>query len=158
MYCPQVAQLAVDRLFSRICEDTEHHIAYAGCTRRYDGCRRDHRCSRRAGCSRSCPWGGKEGRIMIASVAGRGGANERDLGSVAEFARPELQGLRACVPDWHGVRVKLDSNESPFDLPACIKENALRKLREIPFNRYPQGLAASSGRRLRSATGSARHR
>ncbi len=79
---------------------------------------------------------------MIASVAGRGGANERDMGSVAEFARPELQGLRACVPDWHGVRVKLDSNESPFDLPACIKENALRKLREIPFNRYPQGLAA----------------
>ena len=34
-------------------------------------------------------------------------------------------------------RIWLDKNESPFDLPAFIKEEAFDELRELPFNRYP---------------------
>ncbi len=33
--------------------------------------------------------------------------------------------------------VKLDQNESPLDLPPELKEEALRRLRALPWNRYP---------------------
>ncbi|WP_457750623.1 histidinol-phosphate transaminase [Thermococcus sp.] len=35
-------------------------------------------------------------------------------------------------------RIWLDKNESPFDLPAEIKEEIFEELRKLPFNRYPQ--------------------
>ena len=63
--------------------------------------------------------------------------------SLRGLARPELQALRAYEPDSDGIRVRLDSNESPFDLPARLKESVLDQLRAIPFNRYPQRLAAA---------------
>ncbi|MFN4070035.1 MAG: pyridoxal phosphate-dependent aminotransferase [Thermus caldifontis] len=34
--------------------------------------------------------------------------------------------------------VKLDQNESPFDLPLPLKEEALRRLARLPWNRYPE--------------------
>ncbi len=36
------------------------------------------------------------------------------------------------------ARVKLDQNESPDDLPAELKARALKRLAEIPWNRYPE--------------------
>ena len=34
-------------------------------------------------------------------------------------------------------RIKLNQNESPFDLPAALKEKILGRLRELSWNRYP---------------------
>lgn len=80
-------------------------------------------------------------------------ANERDTRPVDGFVRPELQTLHAYAPDWDGIRVRLDCNESPFDLPVHIKERALDRLKAIPFNRYPQGLAVSLKREIASRLG-----
>ena len=52
-----------------------------------------------------------------------------------------------------GIRIGLDSNESPFDLPAPLKENVLDRLRTIPFNKYPQALAATLRQTIASRMG-----
>lgn len=52
-----------------------------------------------------------------------------------------------------GVGIRLDSNESPFDLPPPLKESVLDRLRTIPFNRYPQELAATLGQTIASRMG-----
>ncbi|MFP4646467.1 MAG: histidinol-phosphate transaminase [Candidatus Acetothermia bacterium] len=41
--------------------------------------------------------------------------------------------------------IRLDRNESPFDLPSELKSEVLDKLRKVPFNRYP----STSARPLR---------
>jgi histidinol-phosphate aminotransferase len=37
----------------------------------------------------------------------------------------------------HAATVKLDQNESPYDLPADLRERAIARLREEAFHRYP---------------------
>ncbi|GAA6763591.1 histidinol-phosphate transaminase [Thermus hydrothermalis] len=44
--------------------------------------------------------------------------------------------------------VKLDQNESPFDLPEALKEEALKRLRGLAWNRYPEIHAETLRRRL----------
>jgi len=53
----------------------------------------------------------------------------------------------------NGIRIRLDSNESPFDLPAPLKERVLGELRTIPFNRYPQELASTLRQTIASRMG-----
>ncbi|MEN2983260.1 MAG: histidinol-phosphate transaminase [Thermus sp.] len=49
--------------------------------------------------------------------------------------------------------VKLDQNESPLDLPAALKEEALSRLARLPWNRYPEIHAESLRRRLAAQVG-----
>ena len=52
--------------------------------------------------------------------------------------RPEV---RAAPPYHFTARpftVKLDQNESPYDLPPALKKRALERLLELPFHRYPE--------------------
>ncbi len=44
--------------------------------------------------------------------------------------------------------VKLDQNESPFDLPEALKAEALRRLARLPWNRYPEIRAEGLRERL----------
>jgi histidinol-phosphate aminotransferase len=44
--------------------------------------------------------------------------------------------------------IKLDQNESPFDLPEALKEEALRRMARLPWNRYPEIHAEGLRRRL----------
>ncbi|GAA6754875.1 histidinol-phosphate transaminase [Thermus thalpophilus] len=44
--------------------------------------------------------------------------------------------------------VKLDQNESPFDLPEALKEEALRRLKGLSWNRYPEIHAETLRKRL----------
>ncbi|MBP7892042.1 MAG: histidinol-phosphate transaminase [Firmicutes bacterium] len=53
----------------------------------------------------------------------------------------------------NAIRIRLDSNESPFDLPAPLKARILGELRTIPFNRYPQGLASTLRQTIASRMG-----
>lgn len=50
-------------------------------------------------------------------------------------------GIRSQSPYLVGkeedIRIKLNQNESPYDLPDWMKESLLAQLRTIPFNRYP---------------------
>lgn len=44
--------------------------------------------------------------------------------------------------------IRLNANESPYDLPAPLKEEILEAARALPFNRYDPGLAGDLRRRL----------
>ena len=61
-----------------------------------------------------------------------------DLERVLDHFRPAVRRqkpyLVGGVPD---VDVKLNQNESPFDLPDDLKDELFARFREIPFNRYP---------------------
>ena len=57
--------------------------------------------------------------------------------------RPEV---RAAPPYHFTARpyaVKLDQNESPYDLPPALKKRAVERLLELPFHRYPEMQAES---------------
>ncbi|RKY96209.1 MAG: hypothetical protein DRQ03_07665 [Candidatus Hydrothermota bacterium] len=51
--------------------------------------------------------------------------------------RKEILNLKANFRIKEGVSVKLDQNETPWDIPERIKEKILEDLRLTPFNRYP---------------------
>lgn len=65
------------------------------------------------------------------------------------YLRSDLRGLAPYGSEGGGAAcpVKLDANEPPRDLPPAIKERILTRLRELPFNRYPE----ASGLALRQA-------
>lgn len=54
------------------------------------------------------------------------------------LVRPDIRAERAYrVPTTTEAEAKLDQNESPFDCPAEIKNGALARFAEAPWNRYP---------------------
>ncbi len=61
-----------------------------------------------------------------------------DLDTLLRRIRPAVRSekaYRVAVPP--EISVKLNQNESPFDLPAELKAELIEALRRIPFNRYP---------------------
>jgi histidinol-phosphate aminotransferase len=64
--------------------------------------------------------------------------------------KPHLARLAAYPYRKVEAPIKLDQNESPYDLPSELKERALSRLREVPWNRYPdvhaEGLRARVAR------------
>ncbi len=57
--------------------------------------------------------------------------------------RPDVRAARAYHFTARAARIKLDQNESPYDLPAELKTEVWAKLQNISWNRYSQ-LAAES--------------
>ncbi len=51
--------------------------------------------------------------------------------------KPHLQGLPSYPYKKVDASVKLDQNESPYDLPAELKQRVLQRLQHLDFNRYP---------------------
>jgi histidinol-phosphate aminotransferase len=51
--------------------------------------------------------------------------------------KPHLSGLAAYPYKKVEAAIKLDQNESPWDLPEDLKEKALERMRREPWNRYP---------------------
>jgi histidinol-phosphate aminotransferase len=51
--------------------------------------------------------------------------------------KPHLSGLAAYPYRKVEAAIKLDQNESPWDLPEDLKERALQRMRGAPWNRYP---------------------
>jgi histidinol-phosphate aminotransferase len=51
--------------------------------------------------------------------------------------KPHLSGLAAYPYKKVEAAIKLDQNESPWDLPEDMKAQALERMREAPWNRYP---------------------
>jgi histidinol-phosphate aminotransferase len=53
------------------------------------------------------------------------------------FLRPEVKAAPAYNFTSHPAAIKLDQNESPYDLPEVLKEKALEIFKSLDFNRYP---------------------
>lgn len=51
--------------------------------------------------------------------------------------KPHLQGLPNYPYTKLEAPIKLDQNESPYDLPAELKQRVLQRLAHLDFNRYP---------------------
>jgi histidinol-phosphate aminotransferase len=54
-----------------------------------------------------------------------------------EAFKPHLSGLAAYPYKKVEATIKLDQNESPWDLPEDLKSRALERMRSEPWNRYP---------------------
>jgi histidinol-phosphate aminotransferase len=51
--------------------------------------------------------------------------------------KPKVRALLAYTLQAPEARRKLNQNESPFDVPASLKDAVLARMREAPWNRYP---------------------
>lgn len=61
-----------------------------------------------------------------------------DLKQVVTRIRPEVRREKAYrVGEPPAIDVKLNQNESPYDLPEDLKEDLLEQFRKVAFNRYP---------------------
>lgn len=75
--------------------------------------------------------------------------------TVDKFLRADLQALQPYASEGGGTgcAVKLDANERPRDLPPAVKERILNRLRELPFNRYPEASGAALRQAIAAANG-----
>jgi len=92
-------------------------------------------------------------RARRRGIAGARAPVDRASGTRAPSARaPKARaGLRAergytLVEEEAGI--KLNQNESPWDIPDDIKDRILRAMRDLPWNRYPQRLPEELRRRI----------
>ena len=75
------------------------------------------------------------------------------LSSLKALFRPELAELSAYRVPPEPPAVKLDANESPWDLPGEAWESVLAAVRRTELHRYPDGRAVSLRRALASSRG-----
>jgi len=65
-----------------------------------------------------------------------------------ESIKPAVRALRAYTLSPHRASVKLNQNENPWDAPAKIKEEVLRRFAARKWSRYPDFVPASLQERL----------
>ena len=70
-----------------------------------------------------------------------------------DSSRPWLHGVASLPGEGGGAMIRLDCNESPFDLPPAIKEAAVARIRSLSFNRYPDVAASAVAERLAASLG-----
>jgi len=75
------------------------------------------------------------------------------MGNSADKIKPEVRALRAYALSPDRARVKLNQNESPWDAPARIKAETLRRLEARPWSRYPDFTPSSLHARLAEFSG-----
>jgi histidinol-phosphate aminotransferase len=67
--------------------------------------------------------------------------------------KPQVRALRAYSLSRHRARVKINQNENPWDTPARIKEETLRRLEARQWSRYPDFVPSSLHLRLAEFSG-----
>src|SRR5260370_34479196 len=67
--------------------------------------------------------------------------------------KSEIRTMRAYSLSPHRARVKLNQNENPWDAPARIKQETLRRLDTRKWSRYPDFVAESLHQRLAEFSG-----
>jgi histidinol-phosphate aminotransferase len=67
--------------------------------------------------------------------------------------KPQVRALRAYSLSPHSARVKINQNENPWDAPARIKEETLRRLEMRKWSRYPDFVPDSLHARLAEFSG-----
>ncbi len=65
-----------------------------------------------------------------------------DLSSLVDRIRPAVRSAHTYrVKSFGEIDIKINQNESPFDLPEVVKDRVLARLREMHWNRYPTEFA-----------------
>lgn len=72
---------------------------------------------------------------------------ESRLKGLEKYIKDGIMELEPYAAEADGPSVRLDANESPFDVPRDLKEEILEGFRALPWNRYPD----SQCRKLRQA-------
>ena len=67
--------------------------------------------------------------------------------------KPRVRGMEPYTLAPHPYRIKLNQNESPFDLPPELKEEVLELARSRPWNRYPDFVPTELVAKLSAYTG-----
>jgi histidinol-phosphate aminotransferase len=67
--------------------------------------------------------------------------------------KPRVRELRAYTLSPDRASVKINQNENPFDAPARIRQESLRRLERIAWSRYPDFVPASLHERLAAFAG-----
>jgi histidinol-phosphate aminotransferase len=75
------------------------------------------------------------------------------LTNALDKIKPAVKALRAYTLSPDRARVKLNQNENPWDAPARIKEETLRRLSARAWSRYPDFVPASLHERLAAFSG-----
>src|ERR1051325_4702666 len=75
------------------------------------------------------------------------------MGNSSNKIRPEVRALRAYTLSPDRARVKINQNENPWDVPALIKTETLRRLEARKWSRYPDFTPASLHLRLAEFSG-----
>ena len=70
-----------------------------------------------------------------------------------EIIKPAVRALRAYTLSPHRASVKLNQNENPWDAPAEIKEEVLRRFAARKWSRYPDFVPASLNEKLAQFAG-----
>ena len=68
--------------------------------------------------------------------------------NVRDSIKPSVRALRAYTLSPYRASVKLNQNENPWDAPARIKEEVLRRFAARKWSRYPDFIPASLNERL----------
>jgi histidinol-phosphate aminotransferase len=75
------------------------------------------------------------------------------MGNSADKIKPEVRALRAYTLSPDRARVKINQNENPWDAPARIKAETLRRLEARKWSRYPDFTPSSLHARLAEFSG-----
>jgi histidinol-phosphate aminotransferase len=75
------------------------------------------------------------------------------MGIASDKIKPEVRALRAYTLSPDRARVKINQNENPWDAPARIKTETLRRLEAREWSRYPDFTPASLHARLAEFSG-----
>lgn len=65
------------------------------------------------------------------------------MGNSLYRIKPEVRSLRAYTLSPHSANIKINQNENPWDAPAAIKRETLRRLETREWSRYPAFVLAS---------------
>lgn len=78
---------------------------------------------------------------------------EDQLSSALRHVKPRIRALKAYTLKHHDPPIKLNQNESPFDVPAELKAALWERLASRPWNRYPPFVATDFISAISEATG-----
>lgn len=67
--------------------------------------------------------------------------------------RPEVKRLKGYRLERPAHTIKLNQNESPYDLPPAIKEKILQRIGEVAWNRYPTPFCDSLAKKIAEREG-----
>ncbi|MBM4251546.1 MAG: histidinol-phosphate aminotransferase family protein [Deltaproteobacteria bacterium] len=69
------------------------------------------------------------------------------------YVAPSLPSATPYKIDTMAAAIKLDQNESPWDLPVAIKQKVLNRLMTMEWNRYPSAFADEIAEKIASSAG-----
>jgi len=75
------------------------------------------------------------------------------MASPLDIVKPAVRALRAYTLSPHRASVKINQNENPWDAPAEIKDEVLRRFAARQWSRYPDFVPASLNERLATFAG-----